>query len=249
MEENVKRKKSVAKKILDVIVNIVIVLYLIGTVLISISIFATIGNDEGVPTLFGNSFMNVITDSMEGDKEDSIAQGDLAICRMPEDRYKLKVGDVIAFRTTIYIDNKTEQSIIKIHRIVEISEDGSYITAGDNVDENKDGIPDRDKIPVVPTKVLGKYTGTKISGGGKVFDFITSQKGIMICLVIPMAIFFIWALFKFIKALMDLKYSKAPANGELSDEQKQKAIEEYLAKQAAEQASAENRENPDNSES
>lgn len=241
MENKVEKNKSTAKKVFDVIVNIVIVLYLIGTVLISVSIFATIGNSNGVPTLFGNSLMNVLTDSMEP----VLNEGDLAICQVPKDRYALEVDDVIAFRTSVYIDNETEQSIIKIHRIVEIAEDGSYITAGDNVDEDKNGVPDRDAGTVIATKVLGVYTGNKIPAGGKVFDFLTSQKGIMICLVIPMAVFFIWALFKFIKVIVELKYAKVAENGsELTEEQKQAAIAEYLAKQAAEADKDEN--NTDN---
>lgn len=244
MEEKVEKKKSTAKKVFDVIVNIVIVLYLIGTVLISISIFSTIGNDEGVPNLFGYSFMNVVTDSMQTEKEDSIDVGDLAICETPEDRYALKVGDIIAFRTSVFEDNEEEKIIIKLHRIVEINDDGHYLTAGDNVKMDEEGNPMRDAGSVIPTKVLGLYTGTKISGGGDVYNFLTGQQGIMICLVIPMAIFFIWALFKFIKALVELKYSKVAttAGGELSEEQKQAAIAEYLAKKAAEENEEDNNE-------
>ncbi|MBR5515525.1 MAG: signal peptidase I [Clostridia bacterium] len=233
MNTKVAENKSTGKKVLNIITNIVTVLYILFTVLISVSIFTSMNN--GVPSLFGYTFMNVLTDSMETDSEDSIKVGDLAICKKPEDKYALQINDVIAFKTTIINENNVEQEIIKIHRIIDINETGQYITCGDNSPDNdKDGKPDPDAVPVHGTRVIGKYTGKKIPFGGKVYDFITGPTGLFICLVIPMAIFFIWALIKFIKTVIEYKMSKAPEGG-LSEEQKQAAIAEYLAKQAKEQ--------------
>ena len=59
-------------------------------------------------------------------------------------------------------------------------------------------------------------------------------------IIIPLAFIFLFQIYKFIVALNESKKDKlmdeVSNNAELSEELKKKAIEEYLAKQAAEQA-------------
>ncbi|MBQ4560891.1 MAG: hypothetical protein IJA55_01000 [Clostridia bacterium] len=247
MDNNVvKTKKSTAKKIWDVISTILIVLYIIIVLFVAISIFSS--KMTGYPSILGHSLLFVQTDSMEGDAPDAIFEDDLVICKEQNDLYlDLEIGQIIAYREMQQnYDAETgapvgePYEIVKIHRIVGFDGD-FFVTKGDNVEEN-------DPISVSPVKVLGVYTGTRIPKIGAIFDFVQSQMGIMICMVVPMAIFFIWALYKFIKAMIEFKMEKstvgAPAEGELSEEQKQAAIAEYLAKQAAEANKDEN--NTDN---
>ncbi len=226
-------KNSTAKKILKVIGNIIITVYVIVALVMAILIFTSMST--GHPSLFGNSFMFVRTDSMEGEAEDAIFEGDLVLCKQKDDYFDLEEGQIIAYNVTVKDDNGNPVEIVKIHRIIGRDEGGiNYLTKGDNT-------PAMDEFPVSPSYILGVYEGTRIPHLGSVFEFLQSQNGILICLVIPMAAFFIYALFKFVKAMIEYKMSKAvPADGELTEEQKQAAIAEYLAKQAAEENKEEN---------
>ena len=231
-------KKSTFKKVLSIFSTILIILYTILAIVVAVFAFTSMNDDNA--TIFGYYIMYVPTESMKGNNSDSISKGDLILCEKISSSEDLKVGDVIAF-TDYNEDSETFGKTI-IHRIVEITTSG-YKTKGDNN-------PYVDDAEVLGTYVKAIYTGKRIPVVGSVINFLKSQLGIMVCMVIPMAFFFIYALYRFIKALLEYKASKAPA-GELSEEQKQKAIEEYLAKQAQEAsnkaAAEENSEN--NSES
>ncbi len=237
MENKIKTKKSPGKKILDLIGNILITLYIIAVILLSVSVFTSM--KTGYPSVMGYSLLFVRTDSMEGDAEDAIFKNDLVLCHEQDSYLHLDVGAIIAYRSMQYDTETGEElgEIVKIHRIIEKLNNGmSFRTRGDNSpDLDGDGEPDADAALVRETHILGVYEGKRIPNIGKVFDFLQSQNGILFCLVIPMAAFFIWALFKFIKAMVEYKLSKAPVSteGELTEAQKQAAIAEYLAKQAA----------------
>lgn len=230
MDNTQVKKKSVGKRILSILLDIIVVLYLLGAVLICVFVF-TSQNNDGVPSVFGYNFLIVETDSMETDKPDSINEGDLIIGKKLSysEAEKLVVGDVISFWKTVVQDGN-EFKIIVDHRIIELeNNDDGYVTGYITQGDNREVAPEPD--PVVPIgNVICKYTGTKLSGVGKVFNFLKSQNGILFCLVIPLAAFFIYAVFKFVKAFMEYKISKNPESV-LTEEQKQKAIEEYLASQ------------------
>lgn len=222
-----------AQKILSIIATVLITVYVVGALIFSISVFTSM--KTGHPHVFGNTLLFIQTNSMEGDKEDSLFVDDLVLCK-DVDTDNLEVGDIIAFDDVVVEkDNQGNVigepiKIIKIHRIV--SKQGTFfVTAGDNVDENNDGIPDNDPNPVHENSVIGVYSGTRVGKLGAVVRFLSSQKGILIVFVIPMALFFIYALYRFIKAMLEYKMSKAPAGG-LTEAQKQAAIEDYLKKQS-----------------
>ncbi len=247
-----KTKNNSVKKIFSVIGNILITVYVIAVLLFSVSVFTSM--QTGYPSVFGYTALYVKTDSMESDAEDAIFTGDLVICK-EQDNYKtLQNGEIIAYKATVYQEDDSGKlndfEIVKVHRIIGKDEAGvRYITCGDNSpDTDGDGLPDPDATPVNPDFILGVYKGTRIPGVGSAFEYIQGQNGILYFLVIPMAAFFIYALFKFVKAMIEYKLEKAtsgaPADGEITEEQKQAAIAEYLAKQAAEANKDEN--NTDN---
>ena len=209
------------KKVLKVVVDVLAWIILIAAFLITLMIFSSSRNN-GIPNLFGFSPMSVQSDSMAP----TFKKGDLIFVKKINDMYALQENDVITFYTII-----EDARALNTHRIVEINdENGSrhYITRGDNN-------PVEDEIPVYPSDIVGKWSGVKVAGGGKVLDFLRSKTGFFICVVIPMALFFLFELYKFIVALME---SKKAISNEEEEEIKRKAIEEYLAKQQAEQAAA-----------
>ena len=240
MENTTTVTQTKAQKIISVVATVLVTVYIACALIFSISVFTSM--KTGHPRVFGHTLLYIETDSMEGKKEDSLFVDDLVVCK-EVDTDDLKVGDIIAFDALMVERDANGNvvgepfTIIKIHRIVE--DCGShFITRGDNSpDENKDGLPDNDD-PVKKTDVLGKYTGTRIAKVGAVTRWLSSQTGILCVFVIPMALFFVYALYRFIRAMLEYKMAKAPA-GSLSEAQKQAAIEEYLKKQAQEQANSE----------
>ena len=83
---------------------------------------------------------------------------------------------------------------------------------------------------------MAVYTGTKIGGLGYVLSFLRTQLGFFLCVLLPMIIFFIYEAIRVVLNVIAYNKEKALeeaknviANSELTEEQKKKAIEEYLA--------------------
>ena len=91
MEEQ-KKKKKIASKIVDVVLGALIILIL-G---LQIDMFITKNNNFGIPSLFGYSFMEVLTDSMEGENPDSFDAGEGVVIQK-RDVNDVKAGEVITF--------------------------------------------------------------------------------------------------------------------------------------------------------
>ena len=90
------------------------------------------------------------------------------------------------------------------------------------------------------------YQGKKLEGFGSVIDYLQSFWGFFFVIVLPMILFFIYELVRVIRNVMAYTKEKAivaakeaAENAELSEAQKQKAIEEYLASQKAKEESSE----------
>ncbi|MBO6140770.1 MAG: signal peptidase I [Ruminococcus sp.] len=203
------------KKALSIILNILAWIILLFALLVTVLVFSSSRNGD-TANLFGYIPLTVESNSMKPTFE----EGDLIIIKEIDDLYDLKKGDVITYWTII--DGKRVKNT---HRIVEINEyetSRSFVMKGDNNDKNDDET-------VLPSDIIGKWGETKIPGGGKVMDFLRTKKGFFICIVIPMIIFFLFELYKFIVTLVEVK---KPALSEADEEEiKRKAIEEYLAEQ------------------
>lgn len=203
------------KKVLKITVNVLVWIILILSLLITIIVFSS-GRNNGVANIFGYIPMSVESDSMKP----TFQAGDMIICKEIDDINTLKENDVITFWTII-----EGQKVKNTHRIVQINEtDGvkSFVTRGDN------NVAD-DTIPAYAGDIIGKWTETKLGGVGKAMDFVRTKKGFFICIVIPMAIFFLVELYKFIVTLIELK---KPVLSDADEEEiKRRAIEEYLASQ------------------
>ena len=209
------------KKVLKIVVDVLAWIILIVAFLVTLMVFSS-GRNNGVPNLLGVMPMSVQSDSMVP----TFKQGDLIFVKKINDMYSLQTNDVVTFYTII-----DGMRVLNTHRIVEISDDNgtrSYITRGDNnlIDDN---------VPVYPSDLVGKWGGVKIAGAGKVLDFLRSKTGFFICVVIPMALFFLFELYKFIATLVE---SKQKMSADEEEEIKRKAVEEYLAKQAEQAAAA-----------
>lgn len=217
--------KSKVKKILNTIVDVLIVLVLIVSILVVVLSLTT--KSSGVPNIFGYAPMNVASYSMEP----TINKGDLIIGKVTNDiDYEYKVGDIVTF--PIEIDGV---QTFNTHRIVEVIPDDGityYKTQGDNKDTN----PVADEEMQTSNSIVAVYTGTKIPAIGNFFGFIRTQLGFFLCVLLPMILFFVYEAIRVIMNLLAYNKEKTLAeaqatvqNSELTEEQKQRAIEEYLA--------------------
>lgn len=214
------------KKVFNIIIDIVVVLILIISVLV-ITLSLT-SNSSGVPNIFGIAPLSVQSDSMKPE----FVQGDLIFSKVSNDsKERFKVGDVVSF-----YDNIGGMKEINTHRIVRIEDDNDtnvqYIyTKGDNS-------PEEDEAKKTDLDILAVYTGTKIGGLGNVLSFLRTQLGFFLCILLPMILFFVYEAIRVIMNIIAYNKAKAieqaeqaVANSDLTEEQKQRAIEEYLAQQ------------------
>ena len=217
--------KKKLTKFIHILVDILVVFVLIISVLIAT--LSLTSQSSGVPNIFGLAPLSVQSNSMSGTFE----EGDLIFCNVTNDPFtEYKVGDVVTF--PIEIDGV---ETLNTHRIVDVIEDESityYQTQGDNKDTN----PVADTELQSASTIVAVYSGAKIGGVGYVLSFIRTQLGFFLCVLLPMIIFFIYEAVRVVlnviaynkeKAIEEAK--NAVSGSELTEEQKKKAIEEYLA--------------------
>ena len=89
------KEKSTVKKVLSVIVNIIIWLFVIFSAAVTVFTFAAQSSEDGIPAIGGTAILTVSTDSMEP----TFNVGDIIFGKKlaPEEQTSLKVGDVITF--------------------------------------------------------------------------------------------------------------------------------------------------------
>ena len=212
------------KKAIKIIGNILAWILLILALVVTILVFSSNSNN-GVSNLFGFMPLTVESPSMEP----TIKQDDLIIVREIDDVNDLKVGDVITYRTILKgLENSGDR--LNTHRIVEIVDNNgikSFVTKGDNN-------PVNDEQKVASGDLVGKWNETRIPKFGAVMRFLRTKTGFFLCIILPMALFFLYELYKFIATILEIRKPKITEQDE--EEIKRKAIEEYLASQKQKEA-------------
>lgn len=223
-----------AKRIVKVVFDVFVWIFLVFSVLMTVLAFAAQSNESGAPSLGGKYVLTVASDSMKP----TFRTGDLLIADAltDEERQNLRPksadyeGDVVTYKTTI-----NGQEALNTHRIVATTSSGGflqYITQGDNTETNK--TPDS---PIYPDQIVCVWRGTNLGQIGAALDFIQQPKGFLIVIVLPLVVFFLYEVYKFIVALIAVKNSGKKQISAADEELiKQKAVEEYLRQQAAMQA-------------
>lgn len=216
--------KKALKRTINIIVDIIVVLILMVSIIVVM--LSLTSKSSGVPNIFGIAPLSVQTESME----DTINPGDLIFCSLTDIEDEFQKDDVVTFPIEI-----NGEQVLNTHRIVEVVKDQNityYKTQGDNKETN----PEPDTDLQTSSTIVAKYTGTKIPGLGTVLSFIRTQLGFFLCILLPMILFFIYEAARVIMNLLAYNKEKAfeeaqsaVSNSELTEEQKQKAIEEYLA--------------------
>ena len=233
--------KAQVKKIGSIVANVLVWAILVFATLVTILTFVSMNAKDGVPSIFGKSIVSVQSPSMDGDKEGSFKQGDmLFVDKVTQDEaWDLDEGTIIVYRAPIDINGDGETGDINTHRIVR-----KWTTEGGIVYFKTQGDAEaEDTYDLRYTDVIAVYNGhSRLRGMGAVADFLKSSVGFLLVVVLPMALFFLYELYNLLKIIMEQKMQKAAAtasatvSAETEEEIKRRAIEEFLAQQAAENA-------------
>ena len=253
--ETTKKSPSV-KKILSIVGNTVLWLFVAFAIVITVIVFATNNSksdDKSLSTIGGLAFVTISSDSMskspyaedyqaggrlEGKK--GFNKGALIFVNVLTDAEKaeLRVGDVITFDSLRDLNGDFISNDINTHRIIDVREDGGkryYVTQGDH-NVNPDGVynasanghAERGYV-VEDSMILGKWNGKKIGGVGSFLNFLKTRVGFFVVIILPLIAFFLYELIRFIMVIVSLK-------GKSKEEEiRQRLMEEILRAQQQEQ--------------
>lgn len=187
--EDLEPKQSRGKRIASTVINVILVVAIIlAGICTYVSYVSTSGN--GVPSILGVRVFSIQTESMYP----TLKPGDMIFDSAVKDTSTLEVGDIITYWTVI-----DGQRVLNTHRIIEIYDGGGYLIFGTQGDNNTVA----DSLTVHESEIVGQYNGSKISGLGKVFDYLQTSTGFLIVVVIPVALFFIFHLIQFFRVLFE----------------------------------------------
>ena len=251
-----------ARTILGWVASALCVVIIIIALVISIMTITRTTGGKGVANIAGNAFMPVQTDSMEP----TFDKGDLIITKIYEgDGSDLQVGQVITYKARVN-NGGTLVEIFKTHRISEITNTNGtlrFTVIGDNPNP-EDGAAGKDFVyvdSIVATwgspaslNADGTFNITKDSMGknmGKIGVFINWLQGnrtnYFLVIVLPLILMFVIYAYILIRSFIIAKLAKtkeeavastATVDG-LSEEDKRRLAEEYLAELARRQLEAE----------
>lgn len=212
---------KVLKRVGAIFVDVLIVALVLLSIIISISSITAKANN-GVPDLFGYSPFSVQTDSMSP----TLVKGDYIFVEKCDttELESLQKDDIVTYFTFV-----NGQRVVNTHRIVEVHNlDGmvQYETKGDNNLE-------ADATWLSPGDIIGTYTGTKIPVMGTVIDYLSTQTGFFLVILLPVLLFTIYQIYKLVKVILyNHKVDTLNSlNDSASEEVKEAIIAEYLAKQ------------------
>lgn len=228
--------ESKGKSVLSVISDILLIIIIIIAIVITVMTFTSKNSEVGIGNILGYTPFTIQSDSMNSGLPSGFAEGDLIIGKEVKNTNDLKVGDVVTYTTVIYDKDGRGIRSYNTHRITDIIRDkdglvSAFATKGDAVgmEDNVEVYPDEIIAMQVNSGMNEDGTlknGFKIKNFGSALDFLQSRTGFMICIIIPLALFFIWQIYKLISMFMAAKAQN------IDEEVKKRAIEEYLAEQA-----------------
>ena len=227
------KSKKILKTILNVVINILIVFVLIVSLLIAV--MALTSKETGISTIFGYTIQTIQSDSMKGGSPDGyeggdFEKGDLLIGKSTNfsSDAEYEVGDIITYRAI----NADKEYYFMAHRIVDktVNESGypRYQTWGDNrqVSEVPDQLSENEFISArdIGSVLYNKdYHCTVIKGVGGFLDRLKTDKLFFFLVVLlPMILFFLYALLRVILNAKNYKKSKV-------EEEKEEAVKEAVA--------------------
>lgn len=194
--EQPKSKHSVGHTLSNVLGAILCIIFIPIIICNLVLIARSYLHEDKLPTVFGLSPVIVLSGSMYPTFE----AGDMVLLKTV-DVNTITEGDVICY----FADDNKDTAIT--HRVLEVQtlEDGTltFVTKGD-----ANNTPDR--VAVTADMVQGRYTGLVFPNLGDVALFLQTPAGMIICIVCPLALIFIWDA---VRRMLSSKKSAKEAQG------------------------------------
>ena len=226
-----KKMNPKVKKGLKITGNVLFWIFFALALGMTIFAFTARASATGAPQFGNKVLLTVKSESMTG----TFNKGDLIVCEVREESEvkDYTVGDVVTFDYVV-----DGEHILNTHRIVSKTGEGAnatYQTQGDNKETN----PNVDDGFRSMFDIKGKWTGTRIAALGAIIGFLQSSTGFLVCVVIPLALFFVYEVVQLVIIITQMRAKKTMGNISKEQEEiiKQKAIEEFIKKQAEEASS------------
>ncbi len=213
------------KKIGGIVFNVMVGIILVISILTTVLVFSAQGTEDGIPAIFGKSLLTIETDSMSP----TFKPGDMVIMTKlnTEQKRELKKGDIITFYAPKDNPKPGETPYyINTHRI-----DEEPVPGSDYFKTKGDGNLGQDTYDVYITDIIGVCTQRSARGLGAIISFLGSSLGFFLCIVLPLILFFLYELYRFISLIVAERAKRAPISAEAEEEIKRRAIEEYLSQQ------------------
>lgn len=211
--------KPKEKSLVSTIANIVSTVVLVFSIAICVLVIVSMKSSTGVASLFGYSVLSVKSNSMEP----VFQKSDLIVIQMTKPTDRFQEGDIVSFVTYDSFGTR----FVNTHRIVHVDKGNTrdrYTTKGDNAAAN-----DRKKL--YSNSIIGKYTGQKVAGLGKIVDFINSPTGILLCVVIPSAIIIIAQVVNYVTAASKRKRQMLLESEERARQERIQLVNDVVAAQ------------------
>ena len=221
MDTAVNTQKTTTKKVVKIVLNVLLWIFLLFALFMMIFAFASISNDYNVPILGDKVILCVESESMEP----TIKKGDMiaGTTLTAEQKQELKADDIISFFVDLDGDGKKEINTHRIFAVVGVGDKIAFRTKGDN-----NLTPDGYNVQLDDVICTWKEGDTQWHGFGSFLGFLQSRVGFLCIVVIPLIALFIFEIVRFVMMIVKVKgKDKKSISDEEKEEIRRQAIEEY----------------------